>query len=65
MNKLLRFPEVKKITGLSRSTIFRLEKNGEFPQRKQISIQAVGWLLEEVNEWIETRQCVNKEESYV
>ncbi|MGD9107590.1 MAG: AlpA family phage regulatory protein [Gammaproteobacteria bacterium] len=64
MNQLLRFPEVRKITGLSRSTIFRLERNGKFPKRKQISTQAVGWLLEEINKWIESRQSVNKEKRY-
>jgi prophage regulatory protein len=43
-------------TGLSRMTIYRLENRSEFPQRKQLSPNSVGWLESEVDEWIATRR---------
>ncbi len=59
MSQYLRFPEIKKITGLSRSTIFRLERAGNFPQRKVISPKAVGWLSDQVEGWVRSRQTAN------
>lgn len=53
--KLIRFPEVKELTGLSRSTVWRLEKEGLFPARRRISKRLVGWRQEEVNEWVRER----------
>jgi prophage regulatory protein len=51
----IRLPLVLKKTGLSRMTIYRLENRGEFPQRKQLSPNSVGWLESEVDEWLATR----------
>jgi prophage regulatory protein len=53
--RLLRTPEVLRITGLSRMTIHRLEKLGSFPMRRRIGRQAVGWIDAEINEWIASR----------
>ena len=47
--------QLLKLTGLSRSTRYRLEASGDFPRRRQISIHAVGWLESEVHEWIGAR----------
>lgn len=53
--KILSYKEVVKRTGLSRVTIWRLEKSGKFPQRKQLSQRRVGWVESEINEWLEGR----------
>lgn len=53
--QIIRLPEVIKITGLSRSTIYDLCARGEFPSAIQMTGRAVGWVLSEVNEWIEKR----------
>jgi len=53
--RLLRFPTVRERTGLSRSTIWRLERRGEFPRHRRISPNAVGWMEQEVVAWILTR----------
>lgn len=53
--RLLRFPEVRHRTGLSRTTIWRLEQKRAFPQHRTISTNAVGWLEEDVDGWIRTR----------
>ena len=53
--RLLRFPAVRERTGLSRSTIWRLERRGEFPPHRRISANAVAWVEEEVADWIRGR----------
>lgn len=54
--RLLRLPEVKARTGLSRSHIYTMEQRGEFPRRVKIcSARASGWLESEISAWIESR----------
>ena len=54
--RLLRFPEMKpRIGDLSRSTVWRLERAGKFPARRQISTNSVGWLESEIDAWIAGR----------
>ena len=53
--KLLRFPVVRERTGLSRSTIWRLERRGEFPKHHRIAPNVVAWVEEDVHMWIEAR----------
>lgn len=53
--KLLRFDDVQERTGLSRSTIWRLEHRGVFPKRIQVSVNVVAWLEDEVVAWIQAR----------
>ena len=53
--KLLRFPTVRERTGLSRSTIWRLERQGDFPKHRRISANVVAWVEEEVMSWIHTK----------
>jgi prophage regulatory protein len=50
--RLLRFGEVRQRTGLSRSTIWRMERSGSFPSRIKVSINVVAWREDEVSEWI-------------
>lgn len=57
-NRFLRSKEVTNITGLSRTTIWRLESIGEFPSRKRLSAGTVGYLLSEVDNWVSERQAV-------
>ncbi len=54
-NKILRLPAVKELTGLSRSSIYLYISKGEFPAPVPLSVRSVGWLENEVNEWIEVR----------
>ncbi len=54
-DRFLREPEVRRITGLSRTTRWRLEQRSQFPRRRQISPNAVAWLESEVQEWLEAR----------
>ncbi len=47
--------ELRSLTGLSDSTIWRMEKLGTFPSRKKISDRLVGWNKKEISEWIMSR----------
>ncbi len=54
-SSILRMDAVLDRTGLSRSSIDRLEDRGEFPPRLQLSDSAVGWLDCDIDNWIATR----------
>lgn len=50
-----RLADVLSMTQLSRMTIDRLEKAGNFPQRIKLGRQATGWDLDEVQKWLDER----------
>ena len=52
---LIRWPAVRDLTGLSRSTVDRLEKAGSFPKRVLISTNAIGWRRSEIINWTQSR----------
>ena len=52
--RLLRIKEVAFMTGLSRMTIYRLERAGEFPQLRRLGIHSVAWLEHDVSHWVST-----------
>lgn len=52
---LIRIPEVRARTGLSRSEIYRRESLGQFPKRVALGARSVGWVSGEVAQWIEQR----------
>lgn len=58
-NQIIRFPKISELTSLSRTTIWRLEAEGNFPKRLQVGSRGVGWLLNEVEEWMKSRPRCN------
>jgi prophage regulatory protein len=54
-HEFVRWPAVRAATQLSRSTAWRLERDGRFPARRQLSANAVGWLRSEIDAWISSR----------
>ena len=54
-HRILRLPEVKKLTGLSRSSIYLRMTNHEFPESISLGGRAVGWLEQDVVGWIVER----------
>lgn len=54
-DRIIRKPEARQITGMSESTIRRLEIEGRFPKRLRLGGAACGWLLSEVNAWLHQR----------
>lgn len=55
--KILRFPDVKRVTGLGRSTIYDFISKGVFPKPVKLGPRAVGWHSAEIAEWIESREA--------
>ena len=54
-SRLIRFRTVKDRTGLSRSTIWRLERTGAFPKHHRISPNAVAWVEQDVVDWMRAK----------
>ncbi len=59
--RFLRFPAVRARTGLSRTTIWRLKRQGDFPRHRRISRNAVAWAEHEVAEWIRSKLHTNSQ----
>ncbi|WP_305369771.1 helix-turn-helix transcriptional regulator [Photobacterium leiognathi] len=55
--RIIRLPEVKEMTGLSRSTIYLRMSKGSFPQSISLGERAVGWLEADVELWLDA--CVS------
>ena len=52
---ILNAKQVTQITNLSRVTLWRLERSGKFPKRINISANRIGWLEEDIANWIDNR----------
>jgi prophage regulatory protein len=59
--KILRTPEVERLTGLDRVTIWRLARTDppRFPRPLQLSDRAVGWRHSDVLLWLASRPEAN------
>ncbi|NOR30801.1 MAG: AlpA family phage regulatory protein [Sulfitobacter sp.] len=55
IDRILRCQDVLEITGLSRSTIYRMMERSEFPKPTRIGMRAIGWRESIVGSWISTR----------
>ena len=54
-DRLLRWPELQRKIGYSRSNIYYLIDQGHFPPPIKLGGRAVGWLESEINAWIHER----------
>lgn len=50
--KLLRLPEVKATTGLSKSTIYARISEGNFPKQISLGPRLVVWVESDIQNWI-------------
>jgi len=57
--RILRDPEVKRLTGLSRVQRWRRVRAGTFPAPVQLGPNSIGWDAVEVEEWLATRPRVS------
>ena len=55
VERIINAKEVQRLTGLSRTSIWRLQHAGKFPARVPLSTSRVGWRLSEVQLWIKSR----------
>ncbi|MCU7375156.1 AlpA family transcriptional regulator [Paucibacter sp. O1-1] len=52
---LLRLPSVMRMTGLGRSTIYRMITKRQFPSPVRLGIRAVAWRHSDLSNWIDER----------
>ena len=62
-HRIIRLPEVKELTGLSRSTIYQRIAQGTFPQAVNLGGRAVGWVEVEIQEWLMDRIQTSRQNS--
>lgn len=55
MSRYIRRNEVESLTGLSRSTIYRLMSAGEFPRPIKLTRKAVAWAEADIADWLASR----------
>jgi len=55
LKTILRLPQVKARTGLSRSSIYLRMQSNNFPSPISLGGRAVGWLESDIDEWIVAR----------
>lgn len=54
-DQIIRPRNLPAIVGLSRTSIWRLERAGDFPKRIRLSAGAVGYRRAEVEAWLDSR----------
>ncbi len=55
---VLRLPQVSRVTGLSRATIYRKMQNRSFPIAVHLSDRAIGWYADEIDDFNSNRARV-------
>jgi prophage regulatory protein len=58
MERIVREAECRRLTGLSRTTRWTLERQGRFPARRRLAGHTIGWNEAEVLAWIAGRKPV-------
>ena len=58
--RILRLPEVLRITGLSRASIYRLVRSGTFPPSVKLTARTIGWNSTDIETWIAARAATSK-----
>lgn len=56
--EVMRLKKVCAVTGLSRTTIYELMREGKFPHAIELGPRMVGWVGEDINNWIVSK--INK-----
>lgn len=56
MERYYRRSALENMLGLSRSTIYRMMNNGDFPRPVVLGRRAVGWRAADVETWIKQRE---------
>ncbi|MBL1456920.1 MAG: AlpA family phage regulatory protein [Methylophaga sp.] len=65
MSQILKLSEVKLISGLSASSVYRGAANGTFPKPIKLSERSSGWIKAEVEQWLKERIEASRNDSEV
>ena len=57
---ILRLREVKRMVGLSRSSIYNAIARNDFPRQISLGARAVGWVRTEVEAWVNRRIAASR-----
>ena len=57
---VLRLDDVMRVTGLRRSTLYKLMQEGVFPPPCRLSTRRVGWRSTDIEEWTASRPLTRK-----
>lgn len=57
---IMRRKQVQALTGLARSTLYKLVASGDFPPPIRLTAKAVGWSSVDVDGWIAARIASSK-----
>lgn len=57
ITKTIRRRELREMVPLADSTIFEMEKRGEFPRRFTLAPRCVVWDFDEVQKWLNARRA--------
>ncbi|MBF0422163.1 MAG: AlpA family transcriptional regulator [Magnetococcales bacterium] len=60
--RILRLPEVKTRTGLSRSTIYLKVSKQEFPAPIRLGARSIGWPETDIESWLNERIAASRGE---
>jgi prophage regulatory protein len=52
-NRLVRLPEVIRLSGMSRATIYRHMEEGTFPKPKRVGVKMIAWKMSDLINWID------------
>lgn len=55
IDRYIRLPEVRYLTGLSKAQIYALIAKGEFPRQVKLGDRAAAWIESQVRTWMEER----------
>lgn len=58
--RTIRRQELHQIVPLAETTIYEMERRGDFPRRFNLTPRCVVWDLEEVEDWIEERKQASR-----
>jgi prophage regulatory protein len=59
--RYIRFKELRQRVPLGRTTIWKMMREGRFPQSRRIGKMATAWLENEIEEWIKNRAGIREQ----
>ncbi len=61
--KVMNADEICEALGISKVTLWELQRRGEFPPAIRVSARRRGWKTEDVQTWLEQRRIVRETQS--
>lgn len=53
---IIRMPDVKRLTGLGRTSIYQMMADGIFPRSVTLGARAVGWIVGDIRMWLQEKR---------